>query len=331
MAGPTSVNLMSTSAFEAFRQLTVGRDHNKGALELEFDKGGGKTLSCVNHHFWQHSKNEGISSGTQAKVRELLQDAVHGELDHFLEAACEKAVEGGGNADEMRAKIAGIKEAFDKAIMPEPSCQDVLLRSDIKKIVQNVSLLKENLTIDALRQMGVEQLANLATDKAAKRQVENLVGGGLLGRSAISHRETELRRGTLDPSDVRLRDELRGRLGTPRTFVANSLRRLQTELNAGRVGDVLPKWVKQFRDTLGMRVGSRVTFEIKVTQWDSLAGFLDQTLSVVGRHEEGCEQDDIAWRDEVMSLMKQVRDHIADKGIAYPNLSHVVDKLKLDA
>ena len=49
--------------------------------------------------------------------------------------------------------------------------------------------LKLSLTIDALRQMSAGQLANLATDKAAKRQVENLVGGGTLGRSAIIDRE----------------------------------------------------------------------------------------------------------------------------------------------
>lgn len=330
MAGSTSVSLMSqTSVFEAFKELTVNRDHTKGALELE-TVNGEKRLSCVNHHFWQRSKNEGVSSGTQGAVREMLKAAVHGELDHFLDAA----LLAGQNTDELKEKIAGIKAAFDNAIKSQhengSANDDVLLRKDIKKIVLNVSELKKNLTLDALRQMSAEQLANLSTDKSAKRQVERFKRADRFGTAEIGNSAKQLQLGHLNPSDVKLRNELRATLGTPQKFVADSLRKLHTAVHSGKLKDDLRAWQKQFLNTLAMRIGHRNQVEMKVPDWSGLADFIGYIVDRKIVSMSGCEEEDIAWGNTVLNLMKQVRDEIVKIDIDYPDMDPIIQMMNLD-
>ena len=199
MAGDTKVAFNPNSAFEAFKALTVGRDHNKGALEIVYENGQGK-LSCINHHFWNraaNNNNDNVAT-TQRAVRSLLQTAVQTELDQILATVRENGAAAGQdlNEQDLNEKIDAIKAAFDNAIkMKHEDGTDnysVLQRKEIKQIVLNVSLLKEHLTIDALQNMNVEQLANLSTNKSALQQLANLSTNKSALQQVKSFQENEL-------------------------------------------------------------------------------------------------------------------------------------------
>lgn len=184
MAGDLNVGLNgANSAFQAFRDLTVGRSHNQGTLNLVKNENGEVTeLKCANHHFWKFWANDSrsVTMASANELRSVFERAVDIELQKCFEKilgddSYKKDGVTGAERDALLNKMKAIKETFHRAIFPD-GCEETKMaftRKDIGAIVKNVDKLVsyENLSVDALLAADTQSLCQMATNRNAAGRV----------------------------------------------------------------------------------------------------------------------------------------------------------------
>lgn len=153
MPGPSSVNTNNTSLFDAFKQLTVGREMNRGTLEAVKKDGKVVELKCSQHHFY--SGEVKVSQQDAQDLRALLKTAVYETIDMEFGRITGSFIVDRGLEDEQVGKLFALKkdlvDALDQRFGITGDTR--LLRSDIEKVIANVQVV-----VDELKGMSVENL-----------------------------------------------------------------------------------------------------------------------------------------------------------------------------